>query len=112
MTCGWLVGDVGKLRREWRLEATLRPATPMPQPDGAVFVVHASACSVPDTLTRVFHSRTGNAWLDNHRGLSKRMMKVGGAVVTLPLPPKPDRRISRIRLSSSWLPMGWLRLRG
>jgi hypothetical protein len=28
------------------------------------------------------------------------MMRIGGAVVTLPLPPKPDRRISRIRLSS------------
>ena len=29
-------------------------------------------------------------------------MRIGGAVVTLPLPPKPDRRISRIRLSSQW----------
>ena len=29
--------------------------------------------------------------------------------MTLPLPPKPDRRISRIRLSSPWLPMNWLR---
>src|SRR6266571_3745866 len=37
-------------------------------------------------------------------------MRIGGADVTLPLPPKPDRQISRIRLSSSWLPMGWLRL--
>jgi hypothetical protein len=27
----------------------------------------------------------------------------------LPLPPKPDRQISRIRLSSRQLPMGWLR---
>ena len=39
-------------------------------------------------------------------------MRIGGADVTLPLPPKPDRQISRIRLSSSWLPMGWLRLQG
>ena len=29
--------------------------------------------------------------------------------MTLPLPPKPDRRFSRIRLSGRWLPMGWLR---
>ena len=36
-------------------------------------------------------------------------MRIGGAVVTLPLPPKPDRRFSRIRLSGRWLPMGWLR---
>ncbi len=36
-------------------------------------------------------------------------MRIGGAEVPLPLPPKPDRQISRIRLSGQWLPMGWLR---
>ena len=36
-------------------------------------------------------------------------MKVGEEIWTPPRPPKPDGRISRIRLSGPWLPMGWLR---
>src|ERR1035438_918401 len=35
-------------------------------------------------------------------------MRIGGAQCA-PLPPKPDRQISRIRLSSRQPPMGWLR---
>ena len=36
-------------------------------------------------------------------------MRVGEEIGTPPRPPKPDGRISRIRLSGQWLPMGWLR---
>jgi hypothetical protein len=36
-------------------------------------------------------------------------MKVGEEIWTPPRPPKPDGRISRIRLSGPRLPMGWLR---
>jgi hypothetical protein len=56
----------------------------------------------------------GAAWRTSFSCWARRLhavMRVGGASVTLPLPPKPDRQISRIRLSSSWLPMGWLRFR-
>ena len=36
-------------------------------------------------------------------------MRVGEETGTPPRPPKPDRRVSRLRLSGQWLPMGWLR---